>query len=170
MRRLLTILAAGSLILATAACSGDDDKDNDDTSPTTAPSVDPKEQKKRVAKTTKCTVEASSTGAYQGEWSGEASVRTGGKPADDTGPKAVYSAANEKSTLALYSPGSAFKGSVTLAVGKKIAYSSDPAKAESLDIDEKGKSAQVDVTLTSIEGDTVDLVAEFACGKAKKKQ
>jgi len=164
------ILSACSLVLATAACSGDDDKDKGDKEPAdAATSTDPKERRKRIAKTTNCTAEVSTTGAYEAEWGGEAQVRTGGKTVDATGPKAVYTLADKKNRVSLYSPGPEFKGSVSLSVGD-LAYSSDPADAESLDIDKRGKSASVDVTLTSIDGQTVDLVADFTCGKPKKKQ
>jgi hypothetical protein len=165
------ILAACCLFLATAACSGDDDKDNDSggeqASDTATP--DSKETKKRIAETTPCTAEVSTTGAYDGPWNGEAEVRTGGKPVDDPGPKAVYSLTDKKNRLAIYSPGDEFKGSVTLSVGN-TAYASDPADAASFDIDEKGKSASVDATLTSTNGDKIDLEADFTCGKTKKKK
>jgi hypothetical protein len=165
------ILSACSLVLATAACSGDDEKDKgkgDKEPADAAASTDPNEQRKRIAKTTNCTAEVSTTGAYEAEWGGEAQVRTGGKAADATGPEAVYTLTDKKNRLSLYSPGPEFKGSVSLSVGN-MAYSSDPADAESLDIDKRGKSANVDVTLTSIDGQTVDLVADFTCGKPNKK-
>jgi hypothetical protein len=166
------ILSVCCLVLAAGACSGDDkDKDDKDAKKpagaTTTP--DPKEAKKRVAKTTDCTAEASTTGAYDAQWTGEAEVRTGGKAVDATGPEAVYTLTDKKNRLSLYSPGPEFKGSVSLSVGK-TAYSSDPADAESLDIDQGGRSATVDVTLTSIDGATVDLVADFSCGKPEKKK
>ena len=171
MRRLLLVLAACCLFLATAACSGDDDTDNDSggekASDTATP--DPEDAKKRIAKTTPCLAEVRTSGAYEAEWDGEAEVRTGGKPADDPGPKAVYSLTDKKSRLSLYSPGAEFKGAITLSVGD-TAYASDPADAESFDIDEKGRSASVDTTLTSTSGDKVDLVADFTCGKTKKKE
>jgi hypothetical protein len=165
------ILAACCLFLATAACGGDDENGDesggDRASDTETP--DPKEAKKRITKTTPCLAEVSTTGAYEAEWAGEAEVRTGGKSADDTGPKAVYTLTDKKNRLAIYSPGAEFKGSVTLSVGD-TAYASDPAVAESFDIDEKGRSASVDTTLTSTSGDKVDLVADFTCGKTKKKR
>jgi hypothetical protein len=167
------ILSICCLVLATGACSGDDkdkDTEKDAKKPAGATSSpDPKDAKERVAKTTDCTAEASTTGAHEAEWTGAAQVRTGGRAADAPGPKAVYSLADKKNRLTLYSPGPEFKGNVSLSVGN-TAYSSDPADAESLDIDEGGTSANVDVTLTSIDGDTVDLVAAFTCGKPKKKQ
>ncbi len=164
-------MAACSLVLATAACSGDDgdDGDNDGKKPgEAATSTDPKEQKKRAAKTTPCTAEVSTTGAYEAEWGGKAEVRTGGKAVDAPGPRAVYTLKDKKNAVSLYSPGAEFKGSVTLYVGD-TAYSSDPAEAESFDIDQRGKRAHVETTLTGIGGDTVDLVADFTCGKKKEQ-
>jgi hypothetical protein len=165
------VLAACCLFLATAACGGDDDNGDESSgekaSDTATP--DPKEAKKRIAKTTACTADVSTTGAYEGEWAGEAEVRTGGHAADDTGPKAVYTLTDKKNRLAIYSPGAEFKGSVTLSTGD-TAYASDPADAASFDIDEKGRFASVDATLTSTSGDKIDLVADFTCGKTKKKR
>ena len=69
----------------------------------------------------------------EAEGEGEAKVRTGGKPADDPGPSAVYTLADQRHRLAVYSPGAEFKGSVTLSA-EGVAYSSDPADAESLDL------------------------------------
>ena len=166
------ILSVCCLVLATGACGGDDDKDKDEGTAKTADAsagVDPKEQRKRIAKTTDCTAEVSTTGAYEADWGGKAQVRTGGKSVDDPGPRAVYTLSHRKNRVSLYSPGPEFKGSVSLSVGD-IAYSSDPQDAGSLDIDKRGKSADVDVTLTSIEGETIDLVADFTCGKSKKKK
>ena len=170
MRRLLTILAAGSLALAVAACGGDGDGDLDDNEPGAAEtSNEPTEQPKRAAKTKPCTAEVSTTGAHEAEWGGKAEVRTGGKAADAPGPKAVYTLTDKKNEVSLYSPGNDFKGSVTLFVGK-TAYSSDPADAASFDIDKRGEEAHVETTLTGVGGDTVDLVADFICGKRNKKK
>jgi hypothetical protein len=168
MRRLLTVLAAGSLILAAAACGGDEDE-GDENPGDAASSTHPKEQRKPNLKAATCTAEVSTSGSYEAEWRGKAKVHTGGKAADDPGPRAVYTLTHKKYRLSLYSPGADFKGSVSLSIGK-TSYSSDPADAESFDIDETGKEAHVDVTLTSIEGETLDLVADFVCGKRKKKQ
>lgn len=166
------ILTVCCAVLVTAACSGDDGKENEaggDDNPSASPTEEKSEgTNKQVAKTTPCTAEVSTSGAYEGAWSGEAEVRTGGKSVDDTGPKAVYTLTDKKNRLSIYSPGAEFKGSVTLSVGN-TAYASDPADAESFDIDEKGKSASVDATLTSTGGDKIDLVADFTCGKTKKK-
>jgi hypothetical protein len=169
MRRLLTILTVCCLFLAATACSGDDDKDKDagEKASDTA-GLDPKEQKQRIAQTSGCTAEVSTTGAHEASWEGKAEVRTGGKAVDDPGPKAVYTLTDGKNRVALYSPGDEFKGAVQLSVGK-TAYASDPADAESFDIDEKGKEAHVEATLTSIDGSTIDLAADFTCGKSKKK-
>jgi hypothetical protein len=166
------ILSVCCLVLAAGACSGDDDKDKDENDAKTAdatPSIDPKEQRKRIARTTDCTAEASTTGAYEAEWGGKAQVRTGGKSAGDAGPRAVYTLNHRQNRVDLYSPGPEFKGSARVTVGDTV-YSSDPNDAESLDIDKRGKSAKVEVTLTAIDGETVDLVADFACGKSKKKR
>ena len=171
MRRLLTIVPVVCLILATAGCSGDDDgKDEEKANEPTsgAPSSDDPEDVSKPAKVVDCTAEASTSGAYEAEWEGKAQVRTGGKPADDPGPNAVYTLTDDRNRLALYSPGAEFKGSVSL-TADGTAYSSDPADAESLDIDKHGKSASVDVTLTSTGGDKVDLVAEFTCDKPEKQ-
>ena len=165
------MVPAVCLVLAAAGCS-DDDGGNDDEkageSTSEAPSSEAPEDEHKPAKIADCTAEASTTGAYEAEWQGEAQVRTGGKPADDPGPNAVYTLTDQKNRLAVYSPGAEFKGSVTLSAGG-VAYSSDPADAESLDIDKHGKSASVDVTLTSTGGDKIDVVAEFTCDKSKKQ-
>jgi hypothetical protein len=166
------MVPAVCLVLATVGCS-DDDGGNDDEkageSTSDAPSKEEqKEARKRIAQTSDCTAEVSTTGAYEAEWQGEAQVRTGGKPADDPGPNAVFTLTDKKNRVALYSPGPEFKGSVSLSADG-VAYSSDPADAESLDIDKHGKSASVDVTLTSTGGDTIDVVADFTCGKSKKQ-
>ncbi len=168
MRRLLTVLAAVSLILAAAACGGDEGE-GEEKPGDSATSTHPKEQQKRNLKTATCTAEASTSGSHEAEWGGKAKVHTGGKAADDPGPKAVYTLTHKKYRLSLYSPGADFKGNVSLSIGK-TSYSSDPTDAESFDIDEKGKEAHVDVTLTSIEGKTLDLVADFVCGKRKEKE
>jgi hypothetical protein len=171
MRRLLMMVPAVCLVLATVGC-GDDgggtDEEKADEQTSGAPTSEAPEEVRMPAKVADCTAEASTTGAYEAEWQGEAKVRTGGKPANDPGPSAVYTLADQRHRLAVYSPGAEFKGSVTLSADG-VAYSSDPADAESLDIDEHGKSASVDVTLTSTGGDTIDVVAEFTCDKAKKQ-
>ena len=166
------ILPAVCLVLATAGCSGDDDGKDDEKAdePTSgAPSSEDREDERKPAKIADCTAEARTTGGYEAEWEGEAQVRTGGKPANDPGPDAVYTLTDDKSQLAIYSPGAEFKGSVSLSADG-VVYSSDPADAESLDIDKHGKSASVDVTLTSTGGDRLDLVADFTCAKPKTKK
>jgi len=163
------LLPAVCLVLGSAGCSGDDDGNDEEqgSDPTSGASdIDPKDRK--PAKTADCTAEVSTSGAYEADWQGEAQVRTGGKPADDPGPNAVYTLTDKKNRLALYSPGAEFKGSVSLSVDG-VAYSSDPADAESLDFEKQGKGAAADVTLTSTGGDKIDLVAAFTCGKAKKQ-
>ncbi len=166
------IVPAVCLILATAGCGGVDDEGTDEEKadePTSgAPSSDDSEDVRKPAKVVDCTAETSTSGGYDAEWEGEAQVRTGGKPADDPGPKAVYTLTHGKNRLALYSPGAEFKGSVSLSADGTV-YSSDPADAESLDIDPHGTSASVDVTLTSTGGDKVDLVADFTCGQPSKQ-
>ena len=158
------------LVLPTAACSGDDDgKDKDKAAdePTSVIPTDPKEARKLVARKATCDADVTTSGAYDAEWGGDATVRIGGKSVDDTGPNAVYTLlADEGNRLALYSPGPEFKGSISLSADG-LSFSSDPADAESFDIDKRGKHAQVDTTLTSISGKELELVAEFTCGKAK---
>ena len=158
------------LVLPLAACSGDDGKDEDKDragdEPTSVIPTDPEEARRQVAKTAKCDAEVTTTGAYDAEWQGEAVVRTGGKSVDDTGPNAVYQLEDEENRVALYSPGPEFKGSISLSADG-MSYSSDPADAESFDIDKRGKHAKVDTTLTSISGKELTLVAEFTCGKGK---
>ncbi len=82
-------------------------------------------------------------------------------------PLAVYELTDKRNRVSLFSPGPEFKGSISLAA-ERISYSSDPADAESFDIDERGKHAEADATLTSISGDEIQLVAEFTCGKSKQ--
>ena len=161
------LLAALALVLPTVGCSGDDDKDKSGDEPTPLATNDPKTERQLEAKTTKCDAEVSTSGAYEADWEGDAQVRTGGKAVEDTGPNAVYQLTDKRNRVALYSPGPAFKGSISLSVDN-VSYSSDPADAESFDIDKHGKSASVDTTLTSIGGDELGLVAEFTCGKTKK--
>ena len=165
------VVSAVCLILAAAGCS-DDDAGNDDekvSAPTSgAPSSEAPVGARKPAKIADCTAEVSTSGAFEGDWTGEAQVRTGGKPADDPGPTAVYTLTDQQNRVALYSPGAEFKGSVSLSVDG-VAYSSDPADAESLEFEKQGKGASADVTLTSTGGDTIDLVADFTCGKAKKQ-
>lgn len=156
-------LVGGSL----TACGGEDDTDGRSDRATEGATIDPQEARKRAVRTEKCTAEVTTTGAYEADWKGRATVRTGGNAADDTGPEAVYTLTAEGNSVALYSPGSEFKGSVTLSVGE-TAYASDPADAASLDIDPDGSSASVDVTLTSIEGDSLDLVADFTCDQGTR--
>jgi hypothetical protein len=159
------------LFLPLAACSDDDggkDKDKAGDEPTSVLPTDPQELRKRIPKTVKCDAEVTTSGAYDHEWSGDAQVRTGGKSEDDTGPNAVYELKEDGNRVALYSPGPEFKGSISLSA-EGLAFSSDPADAESFDIDKRGKHAQVDTTLTSISGQELQLVAEFTCGKQKSK-
>lgn len=164
------VLSVLCLALVTAGCSGDDDKDKKKASnePSSVITGDPKDEKQLVAKTAKCTAEVSTSGEYEAEWGGDAQVRTGGKSADDTGPNAIYTLNDKRNRLALYSPGPEFKGSISMSVGN-TSYSSDPADAESLDIDKRGKHASVDTTVTSIGGDEIQVVAEFTCGKTKQQ-
>jgi hypothetical protein len=168
VRRLLLFLSALCLLLATAGCSDDDGKDepedDQETSTGGLDTPDPDEQLKTKPKTIECDAEVSTTGAYKAEWDGDASVTTGGKTIDDTGPAAVYTLNDDRNGLSLYSPGLAFKGSISMTADGH-SYSSDPADAESFDIDPKGKRAEVDATLTSISGDEIQVVAEFTCGK-----
>jgi hypothetical protein len=165
------ILSAFGLIAATAGCSGDDGGDDTDKAkddPSSSISIDPKEQRERTAKTTECTAEVRTTGTYAAEWNGaEAQVRTGGKAVDASGPDAVYTLTDKRNRVALYSAGPEFKGSISLNADG-LSYSSDPADAESFDIDKRGKHASVDTTLTAIDGEELGLVAEFTCGKSKK--
>lgn len=167
------ILSAVSLVAATAACSGDDDKDKDqdkadDASNQTLSPDEIKEQRERTPKTANCTAEVRTTGTYEAEWNAEeAQVRTGGKAVGATGPDAVYTLTDKNNRVALYSPGPEFKGSISLNADG-LSYSSDPADAESFDIDKRGKHASVNATLTAIEGEELGLVAEFTCGKTKK--
>ncbi len=166
------LLSAFCLAVATAGCSGDDgdkEKEKAGDQPSSVITGDPKdkEEKNLVAQTTKCDADVSTSGAYEADWNGDAQVRTGGKSTDDTGPRAVFSLNDKKNRLALYSPGPEFKGSISLSVGN-TSYSSNPADAESFDIDKRGKSASAEATLTSISGDEIQLNAEFTCGKTKQ--
>ncbi len=168
MRRLLLFLCALCLLLATAGCSDDDGKDKSEDEQETSTggptTPDPDDQLKTKPKTTECDVEVSTTGAYEAEWNGDASVTTGGKTVDDTGPAAVYTLNDDRNSLSLYSPGLAFKGSISMTADGH-SYSSDPADAESFDIDPKGSHAEVHAALTSISGDEIHVVAQFTCGK-----
>lgn len=161
--------ALGGLVLSFSACSGDDgdDKEKGKDAPSSTVSDDPKLEKKLVAKTVKCDADVSTSGAYDADWKGEATVRTGGHSIGASGPAAVYTLTDKNDNrVALYSPGNEFKGSISL-FADGLSYSSDPADAESLDIDKRGRSASVDTTVTSISGDEIQLVAEFTCGKKK---
>jgi hypothetical protein len=163
------LLSAFCLVAATTGCSDDDKGDgNDDAKESPGvPSLDPKAQKKKIAKIVKCTAQVSTTGAYEADWSGDATVRTGGREIGAAGPLAVYTLTDKKNRVALYSPGPEFNGSISLTVARE-SYSSDPADAESFDIDERGKRAKVDAALTSISGDEIQLAAEFTCGKTEQ--
>jgi len=164
------LLSAFCLVLVTAGCSDDDggDKEIDDkTSPGAVNSDDPTEQKNTVAKVEKCEAEVSTTGAYEAEWTGEATVRTGGRNPDEAGPAAVYTLTYKDNRVGLYSAGRDFKGFIAVSVGQ-ASYSSDPADAESLDIDKRGRHADVDVEVTTVGGDAIQLDAEFTCGSDKK--
>ena len=165
------LLSVCCLVLLTAGCSGDDgdEKAKDEESPDAQVSVAPKKEEARLATTQDCDAEVSTTGAFEWEWSGPATVRTGGGGEDAPGPDAVYALKHEQHQAALYSSGVEFEGSVTLSVGKAF-YASDPADAASLDIDPGGTHADVDVQLTSTADDVIQLEAEFTCGKNRKKQ
>ena len=106
----------------------------------------------------------STTGAYEAEWDGDASVTVGATTNDGTGPAAVFTLNDDRNRLALYSPGLAFKGSISMTADGH-SYSSDPADAGAFDIDPKGKHAEVHAALTSISGDEIHVAAEFSCGK-----
>jgi hypothetical protein len=171
MRRLLMMVPAVCLVLATLGCGDDDggtDEEKADEQTSGAPTSEAPQEVRTPAKVAECTAVASTTGAHEAEWQGQAKVRTGGRLADDPGPSAVYTSTHQSNRLAVYSPGTEFKGSVTL-LAEGVAYSSDPADAASLDIDEHGEGASVDVSLTSTGGDTIDVVAEFTCDKEKKQ-
>jgi hypothetical protein len=174
MGRLLLLFSALCLVVATTGCSGDDDKDQDpdkggkDTSVDGSATPDPDDELRTKPKTTTCDAEVSTTGTYEATWNGDASVRTGGKAIDESGPDAIYTLTDDRNQVALYSPGPDFKGSISMAADG-ASYSSDPADAESFDIDKRGKHAQVDTSLTSISGEELHLVAEFTCGKRKSK-
>jgi hypothetical protein len=162
------ILSACCLLAVTVGCSDDgDDKDADQGSddPSSTISVDPNKQRKRPVKTTACTATVSTTGAYEAAWNvDKGQVRTGGKAIGDAGPDAVYTLTDKDNQVALYSPGPEFKGSISMHANGR-SYTSDPADAESFDIDKSGKHASVDTTLTAIDGEELGLVAEFTCGK-----
>jgi len=165
------MVPAVCLLLAATGCSDDDGGKDDEkgSEPTSeAPSSEDPAEARTPAKIADCTAEVSTRGAFEADWEGEAQVRTGGKPANAPGPNAVYTLTDKKNQVALYSPGSEYKGSVSLSADG-VAYASDPADAESLDIDEHGKGASVDVTLTSTGGDKVDLVGDFTCGTSRKQ-
>lgn len=167
--RALVAVATGCLVGATLSACGDDDADASRSADpaTEGATIEPGKAVERTPRVRKCSAEVTTTGAYEAEWQGRAKVRTGGGSADDTGPDAVYEMVDEENRVALYSPGEEFKGSVTLSVGE-TAYASDPADAKYLDIDPRGRSASVDVTLISIEGDSLDLVAEFTCARGTR--
>ena len=159
------ILSACCLLAVTTGCSDDNDSDQGRDDPSSTTSVDPNKERKRPAKTTPCTAAVRTTGAYEAEWNAdEGQVRTGGKAPGDTGPDAVYTLTDKNNQVELYSPGPEFKGSISMHADGR-SYSSDPADAESFDIDKRGKHASVDTTLTAIDGEELGLVAEFTCGK-----
>ena len=163
------LLSVCCLVLLTTGCSADDgdtlDDGDDKASPTRA--VD-REGDKTAPRIEQCDAEVSTTGAYEAEWTGAATVRIGGRSPEQSGPAAVYTLEDGKNRVGLYSPGVDFKGSVALLVGED-SYSSDPADAGSLDIDERGRTAEVDVEVTTVGGDKIQLDAEFTCGEARKK-
>jgi len=170
MRRLLILLPACGLVLLTAGCGGDDGDagGSDDNQPSNMTAgTDPKDEKKLVARTADCDAEVRAKGASDWEWSGHATVRTGGRSVDEPGPRAVYRLTHKPHRVALFSPGPEFEGSVSLSVGD-TSYSSDPADAASLEIDPHGTEADVDLTVTSTGGDKIELDAEFTCGRTKE--
>lgn len=165
------MVPAVCLILAATGCSDDDGGKDDEkgSEPTSgAPSSEDPAEARTPAKIADCTAEVSTSGAFEADWEGEAQVRTGGKPANDPGPNAVYTLTDQKNRVALYSPGAEYKGSVSLSADG-VAYASDPADAESLEFEKQGKGVSADVTLTSTGGDKIDLEADFSCGKTKKQ-
>ena len=165
------LLSALCLVLATAGCSGDDDKDGDQDATDTAtegePTLEPKGKEEVVVTTADCTAEVSTTGAFEAGWGGDATVRTVGDSAGYTGPDSVYVLNDKRNRVALYSAGPEFKGSISV-TADLLTYSSDPADAESFDIDRDGQHVDVDATLISISGDELQLVAKFTCGKSEK--
>ena len=167
------LLSVCCLVLLTAGCSSDDgeagDQALDEKSPDARMSAAPTDGEQGAVTTRNCDVEVSTTGALDWEWSGQATVRTGGRFEDTAGPEAVYMLKHTQHQVALYSSGPEFKGTVALTVGKDF-YASDPADASSLDIDPGGRHADVDVQLTSTADDVIRLEAEFTCGKTRKKQ
>ena len=171
MRRPLILLFAFCLVLATASCGGNEDNDGDTDATGEATqgesTLDPKDEKEPAVATAKCTAKVSTAGALEAEWGGDATVKTVEESGGFTGPHAVYVLNDERNRVALYSAGPEFKGTISV-TADGLSYSSDPADAESFDIDTDGRYADVDATLISISGDELQLVAKFTCGKAEQ--
>jgi hypothetical protein len=171
VRRPLILLFAFCLVLATAGCGGNEDNDGDtdatDKATEGESTLDPKDEKEPVFTTAKCTAQVKTAGALEAEWGGDATVRTVEESVGSAGPDAVYVLNDERTRVALYSAGPEFKGSISV-IADGLTYSSDPADAESFDIDPHGRYADVAATLISTSGDKLKLVAEFTCGETKE--
>lgn len=154
------LLAATAL----AGCSGSDDGSDGGsagTSPGTSKSGKPSDAASGpqgdVEKPCEATIQADTV---SGEWT-DKQVRV----SDD---HAVYTATAGDTRLAVYSAYGDSTASVNLYV-KKGQYSTPVGDDSGLEVDGKGRSAQVDADLADVQGGgSVHVTARFTCGKGGK--
>lgn len=94
-------------------------------------------------------------------------MRQRGADESEDGPDAVYTSESKRNQLFLYSSGPDFEQAATYAMGDRT-FATTQEDTEGLDVRPNGKSAEADLQLADIEGETVQLVASFECNKKKR--
>ena len=163
--------ALSALLISLAsftACSGDDDGQEPSANPPSsaaASSVSERDDDGVLDdgsgdKQRKCKVTVDVLGAAEASWKGAAeSVQ----PANGS-PAAFYLEDDDAGSLQVFAEGGGIGTSAVVTVDK-VTYTTDPQDPTGVAAASDGTGAAVDAEATDADGDTVELQAEFICGK-----
>lgn len=111
-----------------------------------------------------CTVEVTATGAAEASWKGKGeSVQ----PANGN-PAAYYLFEDKSGSVQVFAGGGDIATSAVVTVDGAT-YTTPPEDPAGIEASEDGTAARVEATAAGMDGDEVDLVADFTCGKGSKK-
>ncbi len=111
-----------------------------------------------------CQVKVTTSGAASVTWKGKGeSVQ----PANGS-PAAFYLFEDESGSVQVFASGGSIQTSAVITVDGAT-YTRPPEDPAGITASEDGTAATVDATAAGMDGDEVELIADFACGKGSKK-
>lgn len=163
--RLLSVPAL-CLLLTLTACSGDDDEPDGDSSSSAGAEADDDGERtkdKPVGDVQRvCQAVVDVTGTVEASWEGPGNVRL-----TSDGERAVYESLDADARVVIYSAGGDFEtASANFSDGEQT-YTTPLGDGTGLKAKVNGKSASADAQAAGIEGDPVQISADFTCGRTR---